>query len=69
MSTKSSLCVLRSHQIKLSFVGYTLLVMKTENARHVHNALNKFVKNFHFMIDHFLDIELSSDGITKELSF
>ena len=30
---------------------------------------NKFVKNFHFMIDHFLDIELSSDGITKELSF
>lgn len=43
--------------------------MKTENARHVHNALNKFVKNFHFMIDHFLDIELSSDGITKELSF
>lgn len=50
----------KSHQIKLSFVDYTLLVMKTENSRDVHNSLET---------DHFLDLELSSDGITMELRF
>ena len=51
------------------FVDDTLLVIKPENVKKVHNALNKFDKNLRFTVDmfkdkvpHFLDLELSPDG-------
>ena len=53
------------------FVDSTLLVTKAENVSHVHKALNKFDNNLRFTVDmfqnevpHFLDLELSPDGIT-----
>ena len=53
------------------FVDDTLLVMKAENVSPVHKALNKFNNNMCFADDmfqnevpHFLDLELSPDGIT-----
>ena len=53
------------------FVDDTLLVMKSENVSQVHKALNKFDNNLRFTVDmfqnevpHFLDLELSPDGIT-----
>ena len=53
------------------FVGDTSLVMKPENVSQVHKALNNFGNNLRFTVDmfqneapHFLDLELSSDGIT-----
>ena len=54
----------------IRFVGHTLLVMKPENISQVRNALNKFDKNLRFTantfqneVSHFLDLELSPDGI------
>ena len=47
------------------FVDDTLLVIKPENVKKVHNALNKFDRNLRFTVDkvpHFLDLELSPDG-------
>ena len=51
------------------FVDDTLLVIKPENVKKVHNALNKFDKNLRFTVDmfkdkvpHFLDLDLSPDG-------
>ena len=45
--------------------------MKPENISQAHNVLNKFDMNLHFTIDmfqnevpHFLDLQLSPDGIT-----
>ena len=45
------------------------MVIKTENVKKVHNALNKFDKNLRFTVDmfkdkvpHFLELELSPDG-------
>ena len=53
------------------FVGDTSLVMKPENVSQVHKALNNFGNNLRFTVDmfqneapHFLDLELSPDGIT-----
>ena len=53
------------------FVDDTLLIMKAENVSQVHKALNRFDKNLRFTVDifqnevpHFLDLELSPDGIT-----
>ena len=53
------------------FVDDTLLVMKAENVSPVHKALNKFDNNMCFTVDmfqnevpHFLDLELSTNGIT-----
>ena len=53
------------------FVDDTLLVIKPDNVKEVHNSLNKFDKNFSFTVDmfqnklpHFLDLELSPDGIS-----
>ena len=53
------------------FVDDTLLVMKPGNVSHVHKALNKFDNNLRFTVHtfqnevpHFLDFELSPDGIT-----
>ena len=37
------------------FVGDTLLVIKPENVKKVHNALNKFDKNLRFTVDMFKD--------------
>ena len=51
------------------FVDDTLLIIKAENVKQVHIALNKFDKNLRFTVDmfkdkvpHFLDLELSPDG-------
>ena len=53
------------------FVGGTLLVMKPENVSQVHKALNKFDSNLRLTVEmfqnevpHFLDLELSLDGVT-----
>ena len=53
------------------FVDDTLLVMKPENVGQAHKALNEFDNNLYFTVDaflnavaHFLDLELSPDGIT-----
>ena len=53
-----------------NFVDDTLLVIKPDDVKEVHNFLNKFDKNFRFTVDmfqnnvlHFLDLELSADGI------
>ena len=53
------------------FVVDTLLVIKPDNVKEVHNSLNKFDKNLRFTVDrfqnkvpHFLDLELSPDGIS-----
>ena len=53
------------------FVDDTLLLIKPDNVKEVHNSLNKFDKNFRFTVDmfqnkvpHFLDLELSPDGIS-----
>ena len=53
------------------FVDDTLLVIKPDNVKEVHNSLNKFDKNLRFTVDmfqnkvpHFLDLELSPDGIS-----
>ena len=53
------------------FVGGTSLVMKHENVSQIHKALNNSGKNLRFTVDmfqnevtHFLDLELSPDGIT-----
>ena len=52
------------------FVDDTLLVVKPKNVSQVHNVLNKFGKNLRFTVDvfqnevpHFLDLELSPEGI------
>ena len=52
------------------FVDDTLLVMKPENVCQVHKAPHKFDNNLRFTVDvfqnevpHFLDLELSPDGI------
>ena len=51
------------------FIDDTLLVIKPENVKEVHNALNQFDKNLCFTVDmfkdkvpHFLDLEFSPDG-------
>ena len=53
------------------FVDDTLLLMKPENVTQVHKAHNKCDKNLRFTVDilqnkapHFLDLELSPEGIT-----
>ena len=53
------------------FVDDTLLVIKPDNVKEVHNFLNKFDKNLRFTVDmfqnkvsHFLGLELSPDGIS-----
>ena len=53
------------------FVDDTLLLIKPDNVKEVHNSLNKFDKNLGFTVDmfqnkvlHFLDLELSPDGIS-----
>ena len=53
------------------FVGGTLLVMKPENVSQVHKALNKFDNNLRLTVEmfqnevpHFVDLELSLDGVT-----
>ena len=53
------------------FVDDTLLVIKPDNVKEVQNFLNKFDKNLRFTVDmfqnkapHFLDLELSPDGIS-----
>ena len=53
------------------FVDDALLVIKPDNVKEVHNFLNKFDKNLRFTVDmfqnkvpHFLDLELSPDGIS-----
>ena len=53
------------------FIDDTLLVIKPDNTKEVHNFLNKFDKNLRFTVDmfqnqvpHFLDLELSPDGIS-----
>ena len=52
-------------------MGCYLLVIKPDNVKEVHNSLNKFDKNLRFTVDmfqnkvpHFLDLELSPDGIS-----
>ena len=52
------------------FVDDTLLLIKPDNVKEVHNSLNKCYKNLHFTVDifqnkvpHILDLELSPDGI------
>ena len=52
------------------FVDDTLLLIKPDNVKEVHNSLNKCYKNLHFTADifqnkvpHILDLELSPDGI------
>ena len=76
---KSSSCFLnflakRSASVALLYkliVDDTLLVIKPDNVKEVHNSLNKFDKNLRFTVDmfqnkvpHFLDLELSPDGIS-----
>ena len=58
-------------QFYTGFVDDTLLVIKPDNVKEVHNSLNKFDKNLRFTVDmfqnkvpHFLDLELSPDGIS-----
>ena len=53
------------------FIDDTLLMIKPDNVKEVHNFLNKFDKNLRFTVDmfqnhvpHFLDLELSPDGIS-----
>ena len=53
------------------FVDDTLLLIKPDNVKEVHNSLNKFDENLGFTFDmfqnkkpHFLDFELSPDGIS-----
>ena len=53
------------------FVDDTLLVIKPDNVKEVHNSLNQFDKNLRFTVDmfqnqvpHFLDLELSPDRIS-----
>ena len=53
------------------FVDDTLLVIKPDNVKEVHNSLNKFDKSLRFTVDmfqnkvpHFVDLELSPDGIS-----
>ena len=53
------------------FVDDTLLLIKPDNVKEVHNSLNKFEKNLRFTVDmfqnkihHFLDLELFPDGIS-----
>ena len=53
------------------FVDDTLLLIKPDNVKEVHNSLNKFDKNLRFTVDmfqnkapHFLDIELSPERIS-----
>ena len=52
------------------FVDFSLLVIKPDNVKEVHNSLSKFDKNLHFTINmihnkvpQFLDLELSPNGI------
>ena len=53
------------------FADDTLLAVKPDNVKEVHNFLNKFDKNLRFTVDmfqnkvpHFLDLELSPNGIS-----
>ena len=53
------------------FVDDTLLVIKPDNVKEVYSFLNKFDNNLRFTVDmfqnkvpHFLDLELSPDGIS-----
>ena len=53
------------------FVDDTLLLIKPDNVKEVHNSLNKFEKNLRFTVDmfqnkihHFLYFELFPDGIS-----
>ena len=55
----------------LVYVGDTLLVVKPHNVSCIHKLLNSFDKNLRFTIDlfenevpHFLDLEMSLDGIS-----
>ena len=52
------------------YVDDTLLVVKPQNVRRIHKFLNDFDKNLKFTVDlfenevpHFLDLEISLDGI------
>ena len=56
------------------FVDVTLLVIKPDNVKEVHNSLNKFDKNLRFTVDmfqnkvpHFLNLELTPDRISMIL--
>ena len=58
-------------QFYTGFVDDTLLVIKPDNVKEVHNSLNKLDKSLLFTDDmfqnkvpHFLDLELSPDGIS-----
>ncbi|XP_066935534.1 uncharacterized protein [Clytia hemisphaerica] len=53
------------------YVDDTLLVIRPENIDKVHSSLNKFNKNLQFTVDkfenevpHFLDLEISPDGLS-----
>ena len=53
------------------YVDDTLLLVKPEDVQHVHHALNSFDVNLQFTVDtfehetpHFLDIEISPDGLS-----
>lgn len=53
------------------YVDDTLLLLKPEDIQHVHNALNNFDAKLQFTVDtfeletpHFLDIEISPDGLS-----
>ena len=53
------------------YVGDTLFVIKREDVRHIQNLLNNFDPNLRLTVDlfqneipHFLDLELSPDGIS-----
>ena len=52
------------------YVEDTLLVVKSQDISRIHKLLNAFDKNSKFMVDlfenkvpHFLDLEISPDGI------
>ena len=58
-------------KIYTCFVDDTLLLIKPDNVKEVHNSLNKFDKNLRLTVDMFqnkvppfLDLELSPDGIS-----
>ena len=53
------------------YVDDTLLLIRPENVDKVHKALNRFNKNLQFTVDnfqnevpHFLDLQMSPDGLS-----
>ena len=69
---KNTIKPLINHNIKFysRFVDDTLLVVKAEQIPRIHNLLNQFDHNLQFTVDtfkdeilHFLDLEISNNGI------